>query len=90
MQIIYDAFGNILHDSAPNLFLPIGFAGGLRNPATNLIRFHFRDYDPILGQWTARDPSLFSSQQPNLYQYVFNDPINLRDPLGLFCAGKYD
>lgn len=28
--IDYDAFGNILSDTNPGLFLPIAFAGGLR------------------------------------------------------------
>ena len=51
------------------------------------MRFGYRDYDPAAGRWTARDPILFGGQQANLYVYVGNDPINLRDPLGLFCIG---
>lgn len=85
--IEYDSFGNVVSDSAPGFDLPIGFAGGLSDAATGLVRFGFRDYDPPAGRWTARDPIFFGGQQANLYVYVGNDPINLRDPLGLFCIG---
>ncbi|XP_070561771.1 teneurin-2-like [Ptychodera flava] len=86
-MIIRDSYGVLLSDSAPGVFVPIGYVGGIFDAKTTLTRFHYRDYDASIGRWTSRDPSLYSSQQPNLYQYVFNDPINLRDPLGLFCIG---
>ena len=85
----YSAFGQILEDTNPDLYVVYGFAGGIYNPDAELIHFHFRDYDPFTGRWTARDPVLFSSSQDNLYMYVYNDPINLRDPLGLWCVGQY-
>jgi len=30
---------------------------------------------------------VFGGGSPNLFAYVFNDPVNFRDPLGLFCIG---
>jgi RHS repeat-associated protein len=81
----YDAFGNIVTDSNPTFDLPIGYAGGLADPATGLVHFGARDYDPAAGRWTARDPALFGGGQGNLFVYVGNDPINDRDPSGLFC-----
>jgi RHS repeat-associated protein len=63
--------------------LPIGFAGGLSDAATGLVRFGFRDYDPAAGRWTVRDPARYDGGQFNLYVYVLNDPIQLRDPAGL-------
>jgi RHS repeat-associated protein len=83
----YDAFGNLVADSAPAFDLPIGFAGGLVDPLTGLTRFGFRDYDPAAGRWMARDPVGFEGGQGNLYAYADGDPINLRDPLGLWCVG---
>ncbi len=77
----------ILSDSNPAFDLPIGFAGGLADGATGLVRFGFRDYDPATGRWAARDPLFFSGGQGNLFVYVSNDPVNLRDPSGLFCLG---
>lgn len=83
----YDSFGVVTRDSNPAFDLPIGYAGGLADTATGLVHFGFRDYDPAAGRWTARDPALFGGGQGNLYAYVGNDPVNLRDPLGLFCVG---
>ncbi|NLW37702.1 MAG: RHS repeat-associated core domain-containing protein, partial [Peptococcaceae bacterium] len=64
-----------------------GYAGGIADPDTGLVHFGLRDYDPAAGRWTARDPILFNGQQGNLYVYVNNNPVNLRDPFGLFCIG---
>jgi RHS repeat-associated protein len=79
----YDSFGNLMLDSNPGFDLPIGFAGGLADGLTGLVRFGFRDYDPLTGRWTAKDPSFFNAGQANLYAYVRNDPVGLRDPSGL-------
>ena len=38
-RIEHDAFGNVLSDSDPGLRLPLGFAGGLVDADTGLIRF---------------------------------------------------
>ncbi|MDP1916454.1 MAG: RHS repeat-associated core domain-containing protein [Myxococcales bacterium] len=78
----YDAFGNVT-DSAPAFELPIGFAGGLADARTRLVRFGMRDYEPVIGRFTARDPLLFESENPNLYLYVRNDPVSAKDPHGL-------
>ncbi|MEO8133744.1 MAG: RHS repeat-associated core domain-containing protein, partial [Betaproteobacteria bacterium] len=83
----FDAFGNVTADSNPAFELPIGFAGGLADGTTGLLRFGMRDYDPAAGRWTARDPALFDGAQANLYAYVNNNPVNLVDPLGLGSGG---
>jgi hypothetical protein len=41
----------------------------------------------MAGRWTVRDPILFDGSQANLYVYVGNNPVGLRDPLGLWCIG---
>jgi len=81
-QIDYDAFGNVTSDSNPEFEIPFGFAGGLQDSDTGLIRFGYRDYDPETGRWTARDPIGFAGGDTNLYGYVLGDPINLVDPNG--------
>lgn len=81
-EIEYDAYGAVRSDSDPSFDLAIGFAGGLADSDTGLVRFWNRDYDPETGQWTARDPILFAGEQANLYTYVANDPVNLIDPTG--------
>ncbi|MBI5516947.1 MAG: hypothetical protein HY909_24405 [Deltaproteobacteria bacterium] len=80
-RLDYDASGNVLRDTRPG-FVPFGFAGGLYDQDTGLLRFGARDYDPRAGRWTARDPRLFDGSESNLYGYVSNDPVNRADPDG--------
>ncbi|MCC6559570.1 MAG: RHS repeat-associated core domain-containing protein, partial [Polyangiaceae bacterium] len=61
---------------------PFGFAGGLYDPDTGLVRFGARDYDAEIGRWTAKDPLLFDGGGSNLYGYALGDPVNQRDPDG--------
>jgi len=77
----YDEFGNVILDTNPG-FQPFGFAGGIYDRDTGLVRFGARDYDPETGRWTAKDPIGFRGGDFNLYGYVFNDPINGIDPDG--------
>jgi RHS repeat-associated protein len=71
----------VLYDSNPG-FQPFGFAGGLYDSDTGLVRFGARDYDAQAGRWTTKDPIGFAGGDVNLYGYVLNDPINLIDPNG--------
>lgn len=82
----YDAWGGTIVDTHPG-FMPFGFAGGLADVDTGLVRFGARDYDPETGRWTARDPILFGGGDPNLYGYVLGDPVNGLDPAGLQASG---
>ncbi len=83
-EIVYDTFGNILDDSNPPFKVPFGFARGLYDRDTKLIHFGFREYDPFIGRWTAKDPILFAGGDSNLYGYVLGDPVSGVDALGLF------
>jgi RHS repeat-associated protein len=83
-RIDYDTFGNIIADSNPEFSVPFGFAGGLSDRDTGLVRFGYRDYDPNTGRWTAKDPIGFAGGDTDLYGYVANDPVNWIDPDGLY------
>jgi RHS repeat-associated protein len=85
-QIEYDSFGNVFYDSDPNFAVPFGFAGGLYDKDTKLVRFGYRDYDPDTGRWTAKDPIGFVGGDTDLYGYCLGDPINGSDPSGLIDA----
>ena len=87
-RVEYDVYGSIISDTNPAMILPFGFAGGLFDKDTGLIRFGARDYDPVLGRWTAKDPIDFAGGDTNLYGYVLEDPINNADSSGLFVFGK--
>jgi RHS repeat-associated protein len=79
----YNEFGEVALDTNPG-FQPFGFAGGLYDADTGLVRFGARDYDPEVGRWAAKDPLLFDGGDTNLYAYVLGDPINRTDPTGRY------
>lgn len=82
-RLDYDSFGNIINDTNPGFPVAFGFAGGLYDRDTGLVRFGFRDYDPDVGRWTAKDPIGFCGGDSDLYGYVANNPTNFTDPSGL-------
>jgi RHS repeat-associated protein len=88
-RLDYDAFGRVVRDTNPG-FQPFGFAGGLYDPDTGLVRFGARDYDPETGRWTAQDPIDFAAGDANLYGYVLGDPVNLVDPSGPYYDTPVD
>ncbi|MDJ0764314.1 MAG: RHS repeat-associated core domain-containing protein [Myxococcota bacterium] len=81
-RIDYDEFGRVLTDTNPG-FQPFGFAGGLYDPDTGLVRFGARDYSAEEGRWLSKDPILFISGDTNLFGYVMGDPLNWIDIKGL-------
>lgn len=81
-SVDYDSFGNITADTAPTYKFPLGYAGGLADAATGLVRFGYRDYEPASGRWIQRDPIGFQGGM-NQYAYVLNSPVMYRDPTGL-------
>jgi len=88
-RVDYDSFGNIITDTDPSFVIPFGFAGGLHDRDTGLVRFGLRDYDPDIGRWTAKDPALFYGGDTDLYGYCLNDPVKWMDPLGLYEVHEY-
>jgi len=80
-QLDYDEFGNVLTDTNPG-FQPFGFAGGLYDSDTGLVRFGARDYDPETGRWTTKDP-IGLAGGINTYVYVLSNPLGFIDPNGL-------
>jgi len=85
-RIDYDSFGNIIDDTDLTFRVPFGFAGGLHDQDTGLVRFGYRDYDPDTGRWTAKDPIFFRGGDTDFYGYCLNNPINLIDSNGLFLT----
>jgi len=83
-QIDYDRWGRVVSDTNPG-FQPFGFASGLYDVDTGLVRFGARDYDPEIGRWTQKDPLGFAAGDTSLYVYGFGDPVSFVDPDGEFA-----
>ncbi|MCW5832022.1 MAG: hypothetical protein KIS78_06165 [Labilithrix sp.] len=81
--IAYDEWGNATESGTEPL--PFGFAGGLWDRDTGLVRFGARDYDPSTGRWTSKDANRFTDGS-NFYAYVNDDPINFIDPTGHYAV----
>jgi RHS repeat-associated protein len=80
-RIDYDAWGVPTFVTGPADFQPFGFAGGLYDKDTGLVRFGARDYDARTGRWTSKDPIRFDGGV-NLFEYVSSDPTNWIDDDG--------
>jgi len=76
----YDEWGAVTADTNPG-FQPFGFAGGIWDRGTGLVRFGARDYDASTGRWTSKDSTRFRGGL-NLYVYGNNDPVNQIDSDG--------
>lgn len=87
-EMRYDVWGRVTQDTNPG-FQPFGYAGGLYDRDTGLVRFGARDYDPQVGRWTAKDPIGFRGGDTGLYTYVRNNPVNRIDPSGLLDVYGY-
>ena len=77
----YDVWGRVTHGSGDHGLHPFGYAGGLYDADTGLVRFGVRDYDADTGRWTAPEPLGFAAET-NWYRYAGGDPVNLVDPTG--------
>ena len=70
-ELDYDEFGRVLKNTNERFQL-FTYAGGLYDVQTGLIRFGARDYDAMIGRWTAKDPIGFMGKNINLYIYIAN------------------
>jgi RHS repeat-associated protein len=84
-QVAYEPFGQT---TITGVDYPFQFTGRTRAPA-NLYYYRARFYDSIVGRFLSEDPIGFSGGDFNLYRYVANNPINLRDPVGKDTENKF-
>jgi len=74
--------------TAPPTGSPFGYTGRQYDPETGLWQYRARYYHPQLGQFLSHDP-IGTKDDPNLYLYVANDPVNRTDPTGMQTVYLY-
>ena len=88
-RLDYDEYGRVLTNTNPG-FQPFGYAGGLYDDATGMVRFGARDFDPRVGRWMTKDPLGFGGGGSNMYEYVHGAPISSGDPSGLWSKDVHN
>ncbi len=87
----YDAWGRVLGVQDEN-GVEIGktaigncylFQGAWYSWSTGLYNFRARWYDPVSGRWLSKDPIGIAGGL-NMYEAFGSNPVNFRDPSGLF------
>ena len=69
-----------------------GFTGHEMVDGQDAIHMNARMYDPMLGRFLQADPLIQAPenlQSWNAYTYVFNNPLTLVDPTGMFSWRKF-
>ena len=61
---------------------PIRFSTKYTDYQSGLVYYGFRYYAPLTGRWPNRDP-IGEQGGPNIYGFLYNDPVSFTDPLGL-------
>src|SRR5262249_55984980 len=82
-RYVYAPFGERLFAEEP-VANPFQFMGrfGVIHDGNSLNFMRARFYADAEGRYVSEDPIGFVGSDANLFRYVFNDPVNLIDPLG--------
>ena len=92
-RMFYSAFGEItkIEDKNRNRLTinqaidqPFYYTGRELDHTLGLYYYRARHYDPISLRFNQQDPIGLQAGDPNLYRYVFNNPVNRTDPTGLY------
>jgi RHS repeat-associated protein len=76
-----DAYGNVVTTTG-TLSNPFRFSSKEWLPRISAYYYGYRFYYPSIQRWLNRDP-VGEDGGVNLYSYVFGNPVNFNDPLGL-------
>jgi RHS repeat-associated protein len=84
----YSPYG-LLEDSTEAVVNPLRYTAREYDAETQLYYYRARYYDPVLARFISEDPA-GQSAGTNQYAYAADDPINRRDPTGLYNWGDGD
>jgi RHS repeat-associated protein len=87
-SIQYSDFGKILGQTNPSAGDRFAYTGREWETATGLYYYRARFYDADIGRFISQDPIGFAGEDANLYRYVSNRPLQMKDPSGLMAASE--
>ncbi len=85
-HLVYDSFGQVISKTNPTVDTRYLFTGREFDQETGLYYYRARYYDQTTGRFLSGDPIGFASGDSNKYRYVNNNPVNNRDPIGLYAG----
>ncbi len=81
----YNAYGKVTSkNSSATTHNPYGYTGMIMDD-DDLYYYRARYYDPTTQRFLSEDPIGFGIGDFNFYRYVGNNPVNFRDPTGLWA-----
>jgi RHS repeat-associated protein len=78
----YDSFGNLISQTGTTK-TPLEFQGKYYDQESGLNYFYHRYYNPAVGRFISEDP-ITVKRGLNLFEFVRNNALNFKDPLGLY------
>jgi RHS repeat-associated protein len=84
--VTYGSFGNIVSQTNAGNGVRFMYAGGAYEAAAGSYQFGARYYSPGDGRFMRQDPMKFGAGDTDFYRYVFNQPLQLKDPTGQFST----
>ena len=78
----YDSFGNT--SAIGPLLQPYAYTGREWDWETGMYYYRARTYDSRIGRFIQKDPIGFDGGDVNLFAYTGNNPVNRKDPSGLY------
>ncbi len=78
-------YGERISNSAPTIYMPLGFGGTYYDSETGLYFAQQRYYDPVTARFTTKDSYRGDAGSPisqNRYIYCGQNPISFADPSG--------
>jgi RHS repeat-associated protein len=78
----YGVFGKVVEESGDTIENPFTYTSRELDKETGNYYYRARYYDPEIGIFISEDPIQLAAGDVNYYRYLWNNPLNWKDPFG--------